>query len=495
LSACFDLANAAIADDHIFTDGFEVLVQTHAAEEFPSALHTRPNPQDLPASPRRGNEHHKDNGLNINMKHLLKYMIPLLVATLADAAPHQAFVTSTSGNGNLASWADAGNNAGLAAGDAICQARATAAGLPNPTQFGAWLSDASNDAYCRAFTSGGGTLANACGQISLPTGAGPWVRLDGLPFASTIENALRNVPGLPANYQDGVVFSPLLLDENGHALPSFSLLFTATQPTGTYDNVGGHADCGGWTTSDSSLVGYGISTASTNSWTAAGSIKCSVNPGFSAHLICMQKDPGESLSGYTHFGNRVAFVTRTTPVTGDLSQAPPALAANTFGINAGDSICQADAVVGHLYQPKSFKALLTSNGSGNIMDRFQFDGPWFRPDGLLLAHNKAEIVSNILTVPPNVSETNEYLGVTGILTGANADGSPSGKDCNGWTSASAAVTGTTGIANRSAGWIGGYGAVACSFPNSSLLCLSDADVVFHSEFEIEPYSEASAAQD
>lgn len=429
------------------------------------------------------------------MKHPLKCMALLLVATLVNAAPHQAFVTSTSGNGNLGSWADAGGNTGLAAGDAICQARAAAAGLPNPMQFGAWLSDANNDAYCRAFESGAGKVANACGQATLPTGAGPWVRPDGLPFASTIENALVNVPGLPFNLHEGVVFSPLLLDENGHPLPSFSVLFTATQPIGTYDNQVGRTDCAGWTAADSSLVGYGISTATTNSWTAASGIKCSVNAGYSAHLICMEKGPGEPLSGYTHFGNRAAFVTRTTPITGDLSQAPPALAANTFGINAGDSICQADALVWHLYQPKSFKALLTSNGSGNIMDRFQFDGPWYRPDGLLLAHNKAEIVSTVLAVPPNVAETNEYLGVNSIWTGANADGSPSGKDCNGWTSASAAVTGTAGIANQSRGWINGYGAGACSFPNASLLCLSDADVIFHGEFETEPYSASNGIQD
>ena len=40
-----------------------------------------------------------------------------------------AFVTSVQGNGDLGSWPDSGGLTGLAGGDAICRARATAAGL------------------------------------------------------------------------------------------------------------------------------------------------------------------------------------------------------------------------------------------------------------------------------------------------------------------------------------------------------------------------------
>jgi len=54
----------------------------------------------------------------------------LLVAP-AVAVKRRAFVTSASGTGNLNSWPDAGGLFGLAAGDAICRAQATAAGLPN----------------------------------------------------------------------------------------------------------------------------------------------------------------------------------------------------------------------------------------------------------------------------------------------------------------------------------------------------------------------------
>ena len=63
-----------------------------------------------------------------------------------------AFVTSSSGTGNLGSWPDAGSGlpgvggfVGLDAADAICQAHASRAGLSGT--YVAWLSDASTDAY------------------------------------------------------------------------------------------------------------------------------------------------------------------------------------------------------------------------------------------------------------------------------------------------------------------------------------------------------------
>src|SRR5262249_20432303 len=60
-----------------------------------------------------------------------------------DAAPLQAFTTSTTGTGDLHSWAEVAGTglSGLAAGDGICQARAAAARLANPEQYVVWLSD------------------------------------------------------------------------------------------------------------------------------------------------------------------------------------------------------------------------------------------------------------------------------------------------------------------------------------------------------------------
>lgn len=74
----------------------------------------------------------------------------------------------------------------MAAGDAVCQARATEAGLVNADKFVAWLSDADDDAWCRLHGLTGQVSTN-CGQQSLPQAAGPWVRTDGLPFAELID--------------------------------------------------------------------------------------------------------------------------------------------------------------------------------------------------------------------------------------------------------------------------------------------------------------------
>ena len=85
----------------------------------------------------------------------IRTLAPLLLALPFAAPPPvgaarlQMFVTSVAGSGELSSWDDAGTLTGVAAGDAICQARATAAALPNPATYRAWLSDDTDDAYCR----------------------------------------------------------------------------------------------------------------------------------------------------------------------------------------------------------------------------------------------------------------------------------------------------------------------------------------------------------
>ena len=124
----------------------------------------------------------------------------------AGAATLHAFATSTTGSGDLHSWAEVAGTglSGLAAADAICQTRAAAGGLDAPEEFVAWLSDRDDDAYCRVFGLHG-KRADHCGLPADPVGAGPWLRSDGVPFAATIETALA----------DNVVYSTLNVDESG----------------------------------------------------------------------------------------------------------------------------------------------------------------------------------------------------------------------------------------------------------------------------------------
>ena len=65
----------------------------------------------------------------------------------AEAVKRRTFVTSVSGTDDLGSWPDAGAATGLAAGNAICRARATAAALPNANTYRAWLSSDTTDTY------------------------------------------------------------------------------------------------------------------------------------------------------------------------------------------------------------------------------------------------------------------------------------------------------------------------------------------------------------
>src|SRR5438876_1647649 len=121
-------------------------------------------------------------------------MILLLVGLLAEhpavAANKVMFVTSTMGSGNTLTWGvDAGGQSGLKGADNICQARAHAAGLDTGSRvFRAWLSDDTDDAFCRVRTATGhGKLSGNCGGI--PTlefvlfQGGPWLRTDGYPFS------------------------------------------------------------------------------------------------------------------------------------------------------------------------------------------------------------------------------------------------------------------------------------------------------------------------
>src|SRR5262249_42513339 len=126
---------------------------------------------------------------------------------------------------------------GLAAADGVCQARARTAGLANPDDYVAWLSDRNNDAYCRVFGLSGKKSDN-CGQASLPVGAGPWLRVDGVPFAGRIEDALSK----------NEVYSTLNVDEFGNTFHFGAESFTATDVDGTLNTVfGDNADCNRWT--------------------------------------------------------------------------------------------------------------------------------------------------------------------------------------------------------------------------------------------------------
>ena len=103
---------------------------------------------------------------------LFALLAAFVVSAPASAVKRRLFVTSTSGTGDLSSWAGSGGLDGMAGADAVCRSWAAAASLPNAASYVAWISDGSTDAYCH-LQGRTGTRASGCGGGALP-GAGPW---------------------------------------------------------------------------------------------------------------------------------------------------------------------------------------------------------------------------------------------------------------------------------------------------------------------------------
>ncbi len=368
------------------------------------------------------------------------------------ASPNPVFVTSVTGTGDLSTWADTGGISGLAGADMVCRARATAAGLTDANLFVAWLSDSSNDAYCRIHQMSGTKASNCGGLPSLPSFAGPWARTDGHPFGEKIHLLL----GI-----HGVIYIPALLDEYGATAPS-TRVFTATDSNGEYDGAAS-AGCSDWTSADPLMVPGGDTLRTTQSWTRTGQIGCQS----SWPLLCMLSAEGPDLTPL-HNQGALAFMTSST---GNGRLEDWAEAGGYQGLDAADNICLLRAIAADLPHPEEFKAWL-STSMVNATDRFTFGGPWVRPDGVIVAHTKAELISGELHAPINQTEFGEYYGNFGAWTGSTAAGVGSGFHCNDWTSDNGGDTGSAGAVNSIYNWWESPSPSPCtSIP--SLYCLSN----------------------
>lgn len=367
-------------------------------------------------------------------------------------SPNPVFITSVWGNGDLGSWPDSGGTVGgLGAADAICQARAAAAGLPDSNLFIAWISDSSDDAYCRIHGLTGTKAAN-CGLSSLPSYAGPWARTDGHPFGAAIHLLLGS---------HGEVYIPVILDEFGDVALS-KYVFTATDLNGEYD-AGTSAACSDWGSAAALMVPAGSGLRTSQSWTKYGSAQCSS----SLSLLCMLPGNGPPLTPLSHQG-ALAFMTSSMG-QGRLEDWPEA--GGYQGLAAADNICLLRAMAGGLPHPEEFKAWL-STSTVDAADRFTFAGPWVRPDGVIVAHTKAELVSGELHAPINQTVFGEYWGNHGVWTGSTNLGDGSGATCFDWTSDQTGNPGTTGAANSVDQWCEFGSATDCS-SFGSLYCLSN----------------------
>lgn len=383
------------------------------------------------------------------IRSIIVFVILVGASSALSAQQRIVFATSATGNADLGSWPEAGDGpTGLSAADAICVNQATSGGLNNPENFVAWISDDVDDAYCRVHNLTG-KKADNCGQENLPVAAGPWVRSDGAPAAGTIDQLLVPNP---------VVYMPLLTDESGDPVALDQKAWSATRNTGiAYTDT-----CSNWTngTSDSSVSLQ----LQGNSWGSNGGSPCD-SPDL--HLVCVETGVGAALELPMPVGN-IAFHT-SADGTGNLSTWNEA-ADGTSGIEAGDSICNNLAADSGLPWQGNYKAWL-SDDSVIAPDRFNSDGPWYRPDGIQIAESKADLIDGSVFSAIVQSESGGYRAFQLVWTGTNADGSLNINNCNGWESEIG--MGSLGRASDSnAAWTQS-GQLSCDQTSFRIYCLSD----------------------
>jgi hypothetical protein len=305
----------------------------------------------------------------------------------SDEPPNLVFVTSTT--------QAPGSLGGLAGADAICNQLAGSANLPG--MYVAWLSDSMTSARQR--------LGSASG----------WARVDGKPFARTIDDLVA-----------GKIWYPPRIDEHGyeHTDPTDKVI-TATNPDGTADSA---RTCQDFTmpitTAD---LMAGSPSGGTVEWTTGGA-NLSVRCDFPARLYCFGVDRNTVVAPPTGSG-RVAFVTTQT------------FGFSSMGIAKADTLCTNEAQSAGL--TGMFKALLATTGA-SAASRFTLAGmPWYRTDGVLLTDDLTN-----LAAPLDVGAGKQYLADplgTAVWTGAatpEAAGSDS-TTCLSWTNTNSgnAITG------------------------------------------------------
>lgn len=395
-------------------------------------------------------------------------MLTQSVTLHADDHHRVAFVTSASGTGDLSGWADAGGQTGTAAGDAVCQTLADAAGLNNSDNFVAWLSDSSDDAYCRVHGLSGKKSEN-CGMTELPASAGPWIRTDGFPFSADISGLTTSNPEL---------FTPLKFDENGESVS------TSAIATGTFESgEGAPHHCGNWSIGiddGTTRLLQGTTTDTGDRWTSLNSpVSCQNDK----RLACLESVAGPDLPPFKQMG-RIAFATSESG-PGNLSAWPQA-SKGTSGIQAGDSICQHLADAAGLAEPGSFKAWL-SDGSTDAVNRWDNDGQWIRADGVPISVSLADLIDGALFTSISVTEEGGYLDRDRAWTGTTSTGLKADDHCNSWSEGSASHSGAWGFTNTTdSQWTEWPSASECDL-NQRLYCLSDAvdPLIFEDGFEHE----------
>jgi hypothetical protein len=364
------------------------------------------------------------------------------------------FVTSGGCDGALTcSTAVAGE--GVEAANAFCQALATAAGLVVvDEEFRAWLSDDATDAYCNVLgLAGARSAVPACGAVTLPA-AGPWVRIDGIPFAESID-ALVDLDGGP--------LVPKATDENGVALSYFGPnVQTASDTQGVFDGTG-NGSCANWTDNLSGNANGSTLDVVNYEWASGATVLCSSPDN---KLVCFEVGAGDPLV-YPSEPGALVFVSSSIS-NGDLG-----------GLAGADATCQALAAAAFLPFPGEFVAWL-SDSTIDASARLTISGPWERVDGIRIAASLADLTDGTVATALYLDESGLRHGF-GVWTGTDPDGTLGASTCLDWEDG-ATEQGTNGRVWRAGnGWTS-VGPTTCSV-EQRIYCFSNRLLLGWDSFE------------
>ena len=303
--------------------------------------------------------------------------------------------------------------------DGICNA--SAAALPSPGLFRAWLSTSAVDARDRL------------------QGARGWVRADGTPFADTVDDI-----------EQGRIFNPLSIDEHGLTLSPVAVVVTGTLADGRLE---ANMNCGDWNGDASGNATAGTTDGTTGVWTRSTTVPC----GGQARLYCFGVDHVATVAPAPPPG-KLAF----------LSNDPFSIGG---GLAAADSHCQREATAAGL--SGTFRALLASDGVP-AASRVQVNASvvWWRLDGVRLNADASATFLDAATLlaPLNVTSRMNYMDAS-VFTGAGqpTDAGAAAQTCADWMSTAASLA-LMGRASSRQQWFTTGGAQPCDRPAVDLYC-------------------------
>jgi hypothetical protein len=336
--------------------------------------------------------------------------------------PNYMFVTSTT--------VIPGRLNGIAGADAVCTARATAAGLPG---------------VYKAFISDNATNANA------RIGAGGWVRTDGRPFTKDLASLT-----LASNQ---IIYYPPRIDENGNDLgPKWIPVVTGSDNTGK-------------------SLGQSCNGATTNSWTQiTGGVMVGPAAGGSGYWAYSQLD-SQGCQDQQHlycFRSDLPAVTVTFPPANVRRIFISDLAvASGNGIAAADAECVADATAQLLPNAGKFVALMATS-TASAMKRVNLTGAtWMRPDQVLVAATPADLAAGNIIAPIDAAADGKTYKNSPVWTGAVDAVTVGDATCNDWMDGTNAENARFGYPNTAVtpDWFNFGIETPCNQPGMYVICI------------------------